>query len=245
MSENALILQEPDTPAQLILLLHGVGSTAQSMTMLGMSFAHTFPNALIVALNAPDPYNPGTEVQLAGRQWFSTQGTAEDAPDRVLGALPALEAAVRHWQERARLKADGTALVGFSQGAIMALAAAVQPEPVAARTIAIAGAFARLPEAPLNENATIHLLHGKTDDIMSYRHTIEGALRLKDLGADFTADVLPFIGHELHPDLVALAVEKLEQHIPARLWLQPGEGEDVGDDVSHTTMPPGGKPTLH
>lgn len=50
-------------------------------------------------------------------------------------------------------------------------------------------------------------------------------MRLKALGTDFTADVLPFIGHELHPELVDLAVQKLQQHIPARLWLQPGEGE--------------------
>ncbi|MDF3823067.1 hypothetical protein P3G55_24455, partial [Leptospira sp. 96542] len=85
-------------------------------------------------------------------------------------------------------------------------------------------------ETPPHESCTIHLLHGKTDAVMPYRHAIEGALRLKEFGVDFTADVLPFIGHELHPDLVELAVEKLEKHIPARLWLQPGEGDDVGED---------------
>ena len=121
------------------------------------------------------------------------------------------------------MDAAGTALVGFSQGAIMALESALRPEPVAARVVAIGGRFARLPEQPLHEGGSIHLLHGKADTVMPYSHAIEGALRLKTLGADFTADVLPFIGHELHPDLVALAVEKLQHHIPARFWLKPGE----------------------
>ena len=58
---------------------------------------------------------------------------------------------------------------------------------------------------------------------MPYRYAIDAAMHLKTLGADFTADVLPFIGHELHPDLVTLAVDKPQNHIPPRLWLKPGE----------------------
>jgi phospholipase/carboxylesterase len=229
MSDDALIIQDPThngrtAAAQLILLLHGVGDSARGMTGLGQAYAQVFPNALIVALNGPDPFMPGSPVQFAGHQWFSVDAvTEENRPARVAAAR------VRACQSRSGVDAAGTALVGFSQGAIMALAAAMQPEPVAARTIAIAGRFAALPETPPHENCTIHLLHGKTDAVMPYRHAIEGALRLRTLGADFTADVLPFIGHELHPDLVALAVEKLEKHIPARLWLQPGEGDDVGE----------------
>jgi phospholipase/carboxylesterase len=236
MSSDALILQDPaqgggPKAAQLILLLHGVGSNAHSMAGLGQAYARVFPNAMVVALNAPEPFMPGTQIQLAGHQWFSIHEVTEDnRPARVAQALPAFEALVRHWQQRSGVDAAGTALVGFSQGAIMALAAAIQPEPVAARTIAIAGRFAALPETPPHESCTIHLLHGKTDAVMPYRHAIEGALRLKEFGADFTADVLPFVGHELHPDLIELAVEKLEQHIPARLWLRPGEGNDVGED---------------
>lgn len=217
---QALILQKPVPAAQLILLFHGVGSSAQAMVPLGQAYARAFPQAMVVALDAPFP----SELAPGGRQWFSVAGvTEENRPARVAAALPAFEYAVKHWQQQAGVEAAGTALVGFSQGAIMALEAALRPEPVAARVVAIAGRFARLPEQPLHEGGSIHLLHGKADAVMPYRHVIEAALRLKTLGADFTADVLPFIGHELHPDLMALAVEKLQHHIPARLWIQPGE----------------------
>ena len=217
---QALILQKPVPAAQLILLFHGVGSSAQAMVPLGQAYARAFPQAMVVAVDAPFP----SELARGGRQWFSVAGvTEENRPARVAAALPAFEYAVKYWQQQAGVEAAGTALVGFSQGAIMALEAALRPEPVAARVVAIAGRFARLPEQPLHEGGSIHLLHGKADAVMPYRHVIEAALRLKTLGADFTADVLPFIGHELHPDLMALAVEKLQHHIPARLWIQPGE----------------------
>ena len=38
------------------------------------------------------------------------------------------------------------------------------------------------------------------------------------LGADITADVLPHVGHELHPALIERAMEQLRTFIPARLW---------------------------
>jgi phospholipase/carboxylesterase len=220
----AFIHQRPAQARQLILLFHGVGSTAQSMATLGLSYAQAFPQAQVVAIDAPY----ASELAPGGRQWFSVRDVNdENRPQRVAAALPAFEFAVRHWQEQSGVDAAGTALVGFSQGAIMALESVLRPEPVAARVVAIGGRFARLPEQPLHEGSTVHLLHGKADTVMPYSHAIEGAMRLKALGADFTADVLPFIGHELHPDLVDLAVEKLQQHIPARLWLQPGEGEET------------------
>jgi len=226
---QALILQQPSPKAaQLILLFHGVGSNAQSLAGLGQAYAQAFPQAMVVAVDAPH----ASELAPGGRQWFSVTGvTEENRPARVDAALPAFEFAVRHWQERSGVDTAGTALVGFSQGAIMALASALRPEPVAARVIAIAGRFARLPEAPLHEGSTLHLLHGKADTVMPYSHAIDGALRLKALGTDFTADVLPFIGHELHPDLMELAVEKLQQHVPARLWLQPGEETTAKDNA--------------
>ena len=217
---QAFILQQPQQAAQLILLFHGVGATAQSMAPLGLAYAQAFPQALVVALDSPYP----SELAPGGRQWFSvTDISEENRAQRVAAALPAFEYAVRYWQQRAGVDAAGTALVGFSQGAIMALASALRPEPVAARVIALAGRFAALPEQPLHENCTVHLLHGKTHAVIPYRHAIEGAMRLRSLGADFTADVLPFVGHELHLELMALAVQRLQEHIPARLWLQPGE----------------------
>jgi len=38
------------------------------------------------------------------------------------------------------------------------------------------------------------------------------------LGGDVTADVLPFVGHEVNADIVDVMLERLQSHIPKRLW---------------------------
>lgn len=221
MHQNALIVQKPaEAAAQLILLFHGVGADAHALLPLGQRLAAAFPQAMVVSVTAPQP----SDISAQGFQWFSVADiTEENRVERVAAALPSFEACVAYWQAQAGLGAAATALIGFSQGAIMALESAIRPDPVAARVIAIGGRFASLPHRPLHEGTTIHLLHGKADAVMPYSHAVHAAHRLKDLGADFTADVLPFIGHEVHPELIELAVEKLQSHVPARLWLKPGE----------------------
>ena len=222
-SSQTLVVQKPEKAAQLILVFHGVGSNPMNMVPIAQAFAETFPQAFVASV--PGAFD--SELAPAGRQWFSVTGiTDENRPERIAEALPLFEAVVRQLQAYSGVDAAGTALVGFSQGAMMSLAASKQPEPVASRFIAMAGRYAPLPTEPIHENCSIHLIHGKTDAVVHYSNTIEAALRLKELGADFTADVLPFVGHELPEDMLNLAIEKLQQHIPARLWLKPGEGEE-------------------
>lgn len=214
MTQHAQVVQRPSLPAaQLILLFHGVGADAQSMVPLGQRLAAEFPRALVVAVRAYQPCDLS-----GGYQWFSVLGiTEENRLERVAQAMPAFEACVAHWQQQAGVDASATALIGFSQGAIMALESLKRHVPLAARVIAISGRFATLPRAAPG-STTVHMLHGKTDAVIPYRYTVEAAHHLRDLGADITAEVLPFIGHELHAEFVARIVNKLTTHIPQRLW---------------------------
>ena len=95
---------------------------------------------------------------------------------------------------------------------------AVQAEPaLVGRVIAIGGRYASLPEqAP--QDVCVHLLHGMVDEVLPYQGVVAAAKTLLQLGADVTADVLPAVGHELHPQLVARAMEQLRTFIPAKLW---------------------------
>jgi phospholipase/carboxylesterase len=133
--------------------------------------------------------------------------------------MPAFEDVVRHWQRESGLGVAATALVGFSQGAIMALEATQRADApaLAGRVVAIAGRFAVPPAYPAPET-TFHLFHGKHDPVIPYRFAIEGAERLIALGADVTADVLPFVKHEIEAEILALIVERLQGHVPKRLW---------------------------
>lgn len=213
---HSLVIQTPLGPAQqLILLFHGVGSDPQAMQPLGQRLTDDFPNAMVVSTAAANPFSLGR-----GFEWFSVIGITEDnRVDRINVAMPAFMACVAHWQKQSGVAAAATALIGFSQGAIMALESAKQSPPPAGRIVAIGGRFATLPGEALLD-VTVHFLHGKDDAVIPYSNSVLAAHHLRDLGSDVTAEVLPFIGHEVHPEFVELVRTKLTTHIPHRVWAQ-------------------------
>lgn len=198
---------------QLFLLFHGVGAAPDDLVPLGKILALQFPHSAIVSVQAPHdcPYSNGY-------QWFSVEGITEQLrPVRTAQALPLFQQAVQHWQASFGVGAETTALVGFSQGAIMALESSQQSPLLAARIVALSGRFSTLPEkAP--DNCTLHLFHGKQDSVIPYAHTVHAAERLVQLGADVTADVIPFVGHEINDEIATLVIERLTTHVPKRYW---------------------------
>ena len=131
--------------------------------------------------------------------------------------MPAFVETVARWQREAGVGLDAVALIGFSQGGIMALESTRDRPAIAGRVVAIAARFARLPEAA-NPATTIHMFHGKADPVIPYGFTVEGAQHLVAIGADVTADVLPQVGHQINAEIAALLIERLRGHLPKRTW---------------------------
>jgi len=226
MSAETIVVQEaPGDAQQLFLLFHGYGANAEDLVPLGQRLAEAFPHATVVSLAAPEPMAyPG------GLQWFSLEGINDiNRVTRVAEALPSFLDTIREWQRRAGVGPDRTALVGFSQGSIMALEASLAEPPPAGRVVAISGRFARLPVA-VTPTVTVHLFHGKEDAVVPYRHTIEAAHRLLDLGGDVTADVYPFVGHEIREEIVEAALQRLTTHVPKRLWDEAMQAAELRED---------------
>ena len=210
---ETIVIQQPGQAQQLVLLFHGLGETPQAMRPLGERLAQQFPYAFVVSVVAPEPADGRT-----GYQWISVQGISDaNFAARVSEALPAFQQAVAHWQAVSGLGPVATALIGFSQGAIMALEATRSETACAGRVVAIAGRFAELPDRAAAAT-TLHLFHGKQDEVIPYRHTVEAVQHLLQIGGDATADVLPFVGHLLDDDFVDLTIERLTGYVPKRLW---------------------------
>jgi phospholipase/carboxylesterase len=205
------------TAQQLLMLFHGVGAGPDDLVPLGKLLGGQFPHSAIISIQAPFDC-----AYSSGFEWFSVLHDGQRIDDevrraRVAQALPDFIATVQHWQAHFKVAPQATALIGFSQGAIMALAASQLPQCLASRVVSLSGRYATLPEAA-PELVTIHLIHGKHDEIIPYAHTIEAAERLVQLGADVTADVLPFVGHEINEEVAQLLIERLSTHVPQRYW---------------------------
>lgn len=201
-------------PELLFIYLHGVGGVPLDMAAAAERIARAYPKAVHLLPEGFAPFDGGG----AGRQWFSAAGVDEaNRPGRIAAVLPALVAFVQAAQRHYGLPASRTALVGFSQGALMSLELAKAHPEVAGRVLAFGGRFATLPERP-PPGVVLHLLHGKEDAVIPARHTVDAATTLVSLGGDVTADVVPGIGHSLHPALVERAVEHLQTFLARRVW---------------------------
>ena len=192
MSDASLIIQRPTTQAsQLVLLFHGVGATPADMVGVGQHVAALDAKAFVVSVAAPYPSDFGH-----GLQWFSVMGVTEaNRPERVVAALTLFGETVRRWQSKANVSADATTLIGFSQGAIMALeSVAGGGAAISARVIAASGRFSRLPES-LASGVSVHFVHGDADTIMAAAHSVEASAHLAKAGVPTSIDMVPGLGH--------------------------------------------------
>ncbi len=208
MNNQDVIIQQPATPSQLVLLFHGVGSTARHLVPLAEALAPHLPEALIVSVQAPDASGPGW-------QWFSVGGITEaNRPARVAAATPGFVDAVNQWQQTCGVSAAQTTLIGFSQGAIMSLESTQIGNPPAARVIALSGRFAQAPRVAL-ASTRVHLIHGDTDAVIPVRLAVEASAQLQALGAQVTLDHFAGLGHGIDARVVDAIVHRLEDALPA------------------------------
>lgn len=213
---------------QLILLLHGWGSSGTAMAPLAQALRLQFPQAAVLAPDAPQVFEgdaaPGQEGGAAGlrRQWYAVRDLTPTTmpqiwPARVAACLPALHTWVQVQQQRLGVGPAATCLGGFSQGAILSLALALQHDGLAGRVLAFSGSLTA-PPAVAPEHTTLHLFHGGEDSVIPAEASRQALAWLADLGGDATLDVADAVGHALHPALVQCALQRLQSHIPARTW---------------------------
>ena len=228
LDDGSVVIARPVNPApQLMLLFHGLGADADDLVPLGRRLAQAYPQASVVSVQAPQHCEFG-----AGRQWFSVRDVDDaNRVQRVAAALPAFTEQVRSWQRECGAGVAQTALIGFSQGAIMALHTTLHEPALAGRVVALSGRFAELPQRPA-PRTTLHLLHGMRDAVIPAALARAAAEHLVAIGADITADLLPGLGHGIDDVLVERLLERLSTHVPAHTWREalasdPGQPGDA------------------
>ena len=203
MHEASIVIARPERPAQLVLLFHGVGSSAANLAPLGEAIARARPDAMVVSIDAPFPSGLGS-----GREWFSVLGiTEQNRPERIARVISLFLDVISQWQRTSGVGPAGTVLVGFSQGAILSLEATqteVATNP-AERVIALAGRFA-VPVRQAPPRLRYNLIHGAQDAVVSHTFSVAAAEALKALGGDATLDLLPGLGHGIDARALQLVI---------------------------------------
>lgn len=193
MHEQSVVIAEPENAGRLVLLFHGVGSSARNLVPLGEAVVEADPDAIVVSVDAPHPSTLGS-----GREWFSVVGiTEENRPARIAQAMPLFRESVAYWQQRSGVGPAQTTLIGFSQGAIMSLESTqTGMAALAAQVVALAGRFA-VPVRSAPAAVRFRLVHGADDGVVLSRFARNAAAGIKAKGGSVTLDVLAGLGHTI------------------------------------------------
>jgi phospholipase/carboxylesterase len=187
----------------LVIFLHGVGSDGASLAALGKVWADVLPSVAFTAPDGPFPFDQGGP----GRQWFSVAGvTPVNRAERIVAARAALDVVLTRLIADHGLtdRLDRVALVGFSQGSIMAL------DVVASGRLplgAVVGFSARLasPQPWAASNIPVLLAHGSDDTVIPIAEGEAAAAALHQLGAPVEWLAVQGGGHDVNPEAVAVA----------------------------------------
>ncbi len=127
-------------PQQLVIFLHGYGADGNDLIGLGREWARALPHAAFVSPNAPEEMPSGF---FGGRQWFALDTRAEhEWENGVRRAQPVLEAFIHAEAARHKLPLSAVALVGFSQGTMMALQTGLRLSETPAAIVGFSGHLA-------------------------------------------------------------------------------------------------------
>ncbi|MGY6633504.1 MAG: alpha/beta hydrolase [Alkalilacustris sp.] len=208
----------PDTGTvrRAVVFLHGYGADGADLLGLAEPLAPHLPDTLFLAPDAPEPCvgNP------FGRQWFSIpwlDGSSEAvAAEGLARAQADLDTWLDALMDAEDLTADRIALVGFSQGTMMALAVAPRRSAALAGVVGFSGRLLA-PErlaAEVVSRPPILLVHGDADEVVPPRSMPEAGEALQAAGLTVYGHVMRGTGHGIAPDGLSVALGFLRDVLP-------------------------------
>lgn len=179
---------------QLVVFLHGYGADGNDLIDLGQNWGPWLPDAAFVSPHAPEPCGGSP----TGRQWWAL--TFRDPDERWRGctqAAPDLDAFLDQELARHGLGDDQLALVGFSQGAMMALHVGLRRKHAPAAIVGYSGHLIgpEKLEAEATGRPPILLVHGDQDQVLPLDLMLDAAEGLAKAGIPAQWHLSRGVGH--------------------------------------------------
>ncbi|ARN83486.1 alpha/beta hydrolase [Methylocystis bryophila] len=188
----------------LVVLLHGPDSRGEAIINHALNWAPTMPKAEFLAVEAPFVSPSG------GRRWSDASGSRDLDVSASL-----LDKFLDDMLAQRRLPESHLALVGFSDGARLALQVGLRrPKPIAA-IVSFSGAIEE-DDALFQEirvRPPVLMIHGEADATAPFAAMTATKERLKALGVPVKSLRRPGLGHEMDDDGVIAAGDFLSAQL--------------------------------
>ncbi|MGV8853705.1 MAG: alpha/beta hydrolase [Devosia sp.] len=188
-------------PQQAVVLLHGYGSNGADLIGLAPYWQDGLPDAVFISPNAPQHCEGTAE----GFKWFDVTFDGDRLASRQTGcalARPVLLEFLTDLWTQTGIAPEQTLLVGFSQGAMMALHVGLSLPQRLMGIVAFSGAL--LPPEGFGTAAVGHppicLVHGDADSVVDPERSADAEIALRLAGYDVSYHVSPGGGHGIAPD---------------------------------------------
>jgi phospholipase/carboxylesterase len=184
---------------RLIVVLHDQGHSAQVMLPIAVVWQLKFPGACIAIIDAP--------MVIAGtaRAWINPLLPRTEQRELANPAIAHLAQCIQTLQRQTNTPDSQTIVIGFGQGADIAIEFMRRNPEQAPVVVSYAGRLLRPTLASEALNNTVHLFHGALDTqvLLDYAHQTQR--HLSAIGCEVTLDVVDDLGHDIDQDLINLS----------------------------------------
>ena len=215
-------------PAYLVVLLPGHDCDSQALVDHALNWAPTMPKAEFLAAELSC-----AEDGAGSSRWFDMD---DPSPAKMAAGVRTIALLLDNFLDemlaQRRLPDSHLALVGFSQGAMLALHLGLRrPKPMAA-VVAFSGALVLdSPASEIVSKPPVLLIHGDADPVAPFAGMTNAKDRLKALGVPVMCLKRPGLGHAIDDEGVIVAGDFLTKFVRHKPTEKP---DDHDEDHAHS-----------